>query len=1365
MFDMANLVVLLVGGLTPLGMSAACVPCLQKFGTNATRCHLQGGMHDEHLEMTIPHGTSEDALAAPIGAHYYAMTTERTQAEGHDPEGPLRGGRVQYFRDNIHYTTREYWGEANLAENTPEACLHEWKPPALNTHPHEVRAFYEGCNTDAEALPAESPGRWTLGFESTTNQLQHGEHDPGEPEPGRRVQYLREPAYYTNQYYEQGMIQPAGHDSVEPRPDRRKQYHRESTHDMNQYYEKGRPDAEEAGLPQGETDRDGEVVTLTQTMPRNNAWYAYLQALRGKLEEATCTEKIQMAGDLLRLVHWHCTNAADGYLLGHMGGMTGEMTALLVVALGSGDYEEGAAMTATTAGAWAEAEGFLEQHAGSPRSRGRRIGDQLPCIMIIHKPVPTATPNTSHGSDTEHCGTSNKKRCLEVKIYERGSTRRGALLNIPMTGTTVSLGRDLRITEGEDAAADETADATCHADTPAPEMELPEPGPGRLAEMGISMGDYKRMRHQWLNDEITFQEIERIHGKEAARMLMERWFGEEGLLLYAQTDDEEGLGQEVKAPLNEQGKPKETEEPDETSHLGLTLVLHATIALATRDGLAREYEAIEVRISRDQLGRLRREGWTRQEQSSALYVLVQARNDGDYSDRFPEMMGELDLPVDVNLSPACLPAACPVLTWIEAEMWDRFVDWFEGEIGAETESLQRLRNRPNMAAETRAQWTDWAQTTGTGARPTTRSRSPRREGQPTSSATSSTWEAGEDAVSLMHTGGRGHSWEDRMSDGRRRARRRRTHRTRERSREGRWERPAASTREERVRLRVTGETRRLVPRERPEEREPGEPANLTGHSCAASSWEASGPSGTASGAIRSDECEIDIVQATTRWLRLMGLRGPGEYSLEPCNAVLKNRQRTMRRELGVMGDANLAVMYRGLMRLMGMLFIECARILMQVQDDRLRAHETVEVEVDADEDEESIYMQTRLTSQSTTWTNLLQQLINMADTDMRRHRGLLGGLHRRIRDSLYLSTTKGSQLEATLIATGCNEEDSVVEACDTEDNDSEMVDRWWSKLKHHMDLGNADSESQGCLAATSGALANPGHSAAEIERWENERQSLAVEDSEDEQLRARAKEEEEDQDRADEMLYQSHVSARLRDWEAWVVLNTPNTVKRRRLNIAVQPGRPLAPNQGQMVETTSVEIPSGSSDFHVVMFTSQTEEPVQQPDGQVPSGGSGAPSGDNLDINGGVFARAFEAWKEGRLSDELVHSIFGEDWLFLFGVTRHGVEGDTMPPPTKVPLMRPLSTPHVPRTGPEAAGNGDELNREVDGQGAPGMSAEPLATQLDRSGTLPEGIGLGHWERALVEGDMVLDIDESQSGDQQSLDRTEDGGQGDGSGS
>ena len=103
-------------------------------------------------------------------------------------------------------------------------------------------------------------------------------------------------------------------------------------------------------------------------------------------------------------------------------------------------------------------------------------------------------------------------------------------------------------------------------------------------------------------------------------------------------------------------------------------------------------------------------------------------------------------------------------------------------------------------------------------------------------------------------------------------------------------------------------------------------------------------------------------------------------------------------------------------------------------------------------------MQTQLTSRPTSWTSLLQQLINRADSDFGRHRGLLAGLHRRIRSSLYLSTTRRAQLQATLIATGSEGGDSGAEACDTEDNDLEVVDKWWAELKRHMDLGNADSE-------------------------------------------------------------------------------------------------------------------------------------------------------------------------------------------------------------------------------------------------------------------------------------------------------------------
>ena len=194
-------------------------------------------------------------------------------------------------------------------------------------------------------------------------------------------------------------------------------------------------------------------------------------------------------------------------------------------------------------------------------------------------------------------------------------------------------------------------------------------------------------------------------------------------------------------------------------------------------------------------------------------------------------------------------------------------------------------------------------------------------------------------------------------------------------------------------------------------------------------------------------------------------------------------------------------------------------------------------------------------------------------------------------------------------------------------------------------------------------IADPKHAAEDVERWETERQITAVETSEDEQLQAKAREES-NQSRADLMLYEGHVASRLRDWEAWVVLNTPNTYKRRRLQIAVHHGLPAAPVKGQEVGTTTVELPSGSNDFHVVMHMAQTEELIQS--GGTNPGGGGVANSDmhNVDINSRVFDRAFEAWEGGRMSDALVQHIFGEDWLFLFGITKDGVEGDTMPPPT-----------------------------------------------------------------------------------------------------
>ena len=442
-----------------------------------------------------------------------------------------------------------------------------------------------------------------------------------------------------------------------------------------------------------------------------------------------------------------------------------------------------------------------------------------------------------------------------------------------------------------------------------------------------------------------------------------------------------------------------------------------------------------------------------------------------------------------------------------------------------------------------------------------------------------------------------------------------------------------------------------------------------------------------------------------------------------------------------MGEANLTVMYRALMRLMGMMFIECARLLMQVHDDHLRSLETVEVEVkgDGDEDDESLYMQTQLTAgRRPTWTSLLQQLIHMADSDYGRYQGLFAGLHRRIRNSLYLSSARGAQLQATLVATGGSDIHHPAEICDTEDNDQALIEQWWEGLKQHMDLGGTDSEGQQgqeVAAPASTSLADPRHSAEEVEQWERERQTIATESGQAE-LRAREAEEAE-QEKLDEQLYEVHAASRFRDWEAWLVLHTPNTRKRRRLQVALQTGAPAGADTDTALATAAMEIPSGSTDYHIVMHMTQVEEPVQADNtgnrDRAPEGSSRS----SLDINDGVFDRAFSAWKQGKLGSDLVQSIFGEDWLFLFEITRDGIEGDTMPPP---PLLhRPAHGPDLPRLR-ELAG---ECGGAETGEEGNLVGRGPAPTQVDsgEGALMQEG---GQWPQDLGNGDLVLDLDGSQ---------------------
>ena len=506
----------------------------------------------------------------------------------------------------------------------------------------------------------------------------------------------------------------------------------------------GNGESENATMDQA---REGDEVLFTQTSLPHQAWCACLEAIRRKLESMDPQAKIQTAGTLLRLVDWHSTDHAQGYFLGHMGDEAADITSLLVVALDGRDslYAAGGGASPSVDGMWAEIERFLPRHAGSARARGQRVPPELPCVMIQTKWAPSTTPNSTQASTTGLLTPSRKKRCmsLEIQIQQQGTTRACSSEQVELDEGPVELRIRMEEVESERGQRGRTAEETMVAQHG---VRLPPAGPGPLAEHGISFSDYQRLRHGWLGGSLTWDDIRNTHGPAVVRTLKRRW----------EVGEEEEDAQLLGDARDDQGEPRCEEDQqkkdgnDETSYLHLWHLSTVLIAGKIKQGQAMEFLCLELRIARDQLGRMRREGWTRQQQSSALYVLIQNRAEGLYMDRFPHMMADLDLPVDVNLNPTCLPAGGPVMEWIEAELWGQFLDWFEGNIGAETESLQALRGRPTMSEEEMETWRQWAEETPTTSRTRERSRSPRRT--PTTSSGPPA-----DETSFMHRGGAGNT--------------------------------------------------------------------------------------------------------------------------------------------------------------------------------------------------------------------------------------------------------------------------------------------------------------------------------------------------------------------------------------------------------------------------------------------------------------------------------------------------------------------------------------------------------------------------------------------------------------------------------
>ncbi|CAE7946321.1 Tak1 [Symbiodinium sp. KB8] len=387
------------------------------------------------------------------------------------------------------------------------------------------------------------------------------------------------------------------------------------------------PDVDEGGLMQVRTD--------------DNAWYAFLQGVRTKIDEMPKVKKASVIRGLLRLLDWTCRNSQDGYLLGHTGGRTAEMLSILVALRDDVEADPGSTDPEELEGIWKEATLFLEVHPGS-----------VPSEFL--------TPGVSPEEIPEKPSAKKQRRFrLEMEVSSGSGDHPCQRLSLPLSEN--SEGVTVRF-----AISGESESETEAAESCAPEgIALPQAAPGRLGELGLSHGDMTDLHDLWCRGELTLQTIAQDHGREAADLLRGMW--------------------ETNLPSQAGGRQGED---DETA----LLTLQVSMLMATRIGwgVAMEHEDPTMAILREHLLRQRGEGTTIREQSSTLYSIIQNRQVPAYMDEFPDLMHELGLEVDVNLHARCLPGPTPFYTWVEEELWQLFQDRFEATMGFETEQTAEL---------------------------------------------------------------------------------------------------------------------------------------------------------------------------------------------------------------------------------------------------------------------------------------------------------------------------------------------------------------------------------------------------------------------------------------------------------------------------------------------------------------------------------------------------------------------------------------------------------------------------------------------------------------------------------------------------
>ena len=448
-------------------------------------------------------------------------------------------------------------------------------------------------------------------------------------------------------------------------------------------------------------EADEEMSSFMQTEHLQGCWYELLEEIRLKLEGYGKAERSQVAGHLIRLLAHRAVNSADGYLLGHM---TASLTALLVAMRDDECYgckvPPGDEKIPWLRQAWERITRYIPEHPGSRAAEGKWPEHDMPMIIrLFMHPVPTDTPPTSpipiEDSLEAQEARAPKRACVRVELSSGSSDRpQTVALEVPIEGGRARLNLDVCMPEAECRASPAST-------VPAPlwpisfgtgdnpPVELAAPAGLDLGTFGLSEVDFEQLQMGWQGGQITVEDVTHEHGPYVAEQLLLQW-GPPG-----EGAAGPGLANDQHSRSHVADTAPDAEEDDVTGLVSLWWVL----VLPGVDGAAVQQRSEDFfSVARRVVRHLQDQGTPQVVIASALMGQVWRRQEEDYTLQMEDYYDQMGLVIDVDRGRAFDLTADSegVIQWLEAEMWQEYIDELEGAVG-ESYQVQEARLQPTMS--------------------------------------------------------------------------------------------------------------------------------------------------------------------------------------------------------------------------------------------------------------------------------------------------------------------------------------------------------------------------------------------------------------------------------------------------------------------------------------------------------------------------------------------------------------------------------------------------------------------------------------------------------------------------------------------